>query len=183
MSLEYKRLKLLQLNKKICDDLDKKFLFTSVGFFFDEDILFLGINPGYPYNKFHLDNALKMKNIEDQAEREKFYVSLLEDIYIGKFIKKIAGKNSLFDVSYTNIVKVPVENNDMLKVKELLNIYRHYTDEQIEILKPKIIICLGKFIVNEYFNINMNFNEIRKINDYEIILLRHPAYYSRRIKL
>lgn len=98
------------------------------------------------------------------------------------------------DVYITNIIKDrPPENRDPLP--EEIEIYGPFLDRQIDIIKPKFIVTLGRFsmsyIMNK-FNLNEQSNLIGNIHgllfevnsNFKIIPLYHPAaaIYNQNLK-
>jgi len=172
MISEEKKNKLFELSKEIVNSMKDKGIFVSVGYFFTDQLLIVGINPGYPKTEKALRLALMMNDIEDPREREVFYYNILYNNYIGKYIKQITGDMS--KTSYTNLLKVPIEKDDLSKIGELIEKYRHFTDKQIEILKPKRILCFGRFVANYFGLKGIDYNVPTMINDVEYMMVKHP---------
>lgn len=98
------------------------------------------------------------------------------------------------DVYITNIVKDrPPENRDPLP--EEIEIYGPFLDRQIDIIKPKFIVTLGRFSMSyimDKFNLNKQSNLIGNIHglifeansSLKIIPLYHPAaaIYNQNLK-
>ncbi len=87
------------------------------------------------------------------------------------------------DVYITNIVKRrPPENRDP-NPKEI-EAYKAYLEKQLEIIKPKIVVSLGRFALN-YFFPYLKISEAQgKIIDYrfKILPIFHPAAAFRNKK-
>ena len=69
----------------------------------------------------------------------------------GDFLNELLGKIELKreDVFITNTCKCrPPENRDPLPEEKVA--CRHFLDQQLQIIKPKIIVCLGKHSVETY---------------------------------
>ncbi|PKM91854.1 hypothetical protein CVU82_01250 [Candidatus Falkowbacteria bacterium HGW-Falkowbacteria-1] len=81
------------------------------------------------------------------------------------------------DVYISNIVKRrPPENRDPLS--EEIEAYKPYLKEQIEIIKPKIIVTLGRFSMNYFIEkakISKDQGKTFKVGDYLIVPMFHPA--------
>lgn len=169
-----------KLSEEIVDKFIENNYFVSVGWFFSEKLLLLGINPGWPKRQYDIDMALKMNQERDVVKRQQIYFDIIKENYIGKYINQLV--SDIHKTSYTNIVKVPVINNDLRIVKEILPQHKPYCMKQIEILSPKLIICLGKFITTEFFGVNnINFNDSFMFNGIEVLLVHHPRYlFSKR---
>ncbi|HPT08600.1 MAG TPA: uracil-DNA glycosylase [bacterium] len=92
-----------------------------------------------------------------------------------KMIEEIGLARS--DVYITNIVKRrPPENRDPLP--EEIEVYKPYLQKQIDIIKPKIIVTLGRFSMNFFIptaKITRDQGKVFKINNYLIVPMFHPA--------
>lgn len=167
-----------RLSEEIIDKFIKDNYFVSVGWFNSDRVLILGINPGWPKRKHDIDMAMKMNNELDVIKRQQIYFDIMKENYIGRYISKLVG--DICDTSYTNIVKVPVMNNSLSAVKNILPLHKPYTMRQIELLSPGLIICLGKFVVKEFFGIdNINFNDDFVFNGIRVLLVHHPRWYFK----
>lgn len=111
------------------------------GYFSGETLVILQ-NPGVPATN-DIYNKLKMKN--EYINFQKNYKNAIQNCYMGKFISMI------FDdwekISITNIVKCPTKNNQMPNDHVIKNC-QSYIFEQINILKPKNILCIGSLSKN-----------------------------------
>lgn len=90
------------------------------------------------------------------------------------------------DVYITNIVKRrPPENRDPLP--EEIEAYRSCLKEQLEIIKPKIIVTLGRFALNYFIpdiKISQSQGRVFKLeNNLILIPMFHPAAALRGIKV
>jgi DNA polymerase len=94
------------------------------------------------------------------------------------------------DIYITNIVKDrPQKNRDPLP--EEIEIYGPFLDRQIEIIKPKVIVTLGRYAMNYIMNkyklnnemetIGKAHGKVYKVNEIDIVTLYHPcvAIYNR----
>ncbi|NGX63129.1 MAG: hypothetical protein KR126chlam6_00536 [Candidatus Anoxychlamydiales bacterium] len=96
----------------------------------------------------------------------------------------------------TNLVKChPLKNRDP-KIYEIEMCTKNYLDRQIDLIKPKIIITLGRFATKYLFKkFNLSFSKISKCHGksfeitinkkpLKIISMYHPAYalYNPKIK-
>ncbi|WP_456397544.1 uracil-DNA glycosylase [Desulfurobacterium sp.] len=87
-------------------------------------------------------------------------------------------------VYITNIVKCRPPNNRNPQPDEIKTCYP-YLEKQIEIIKPKVILCLGAFAARTVLNLpeKTPISKIRgqefKIKDYIVIPTFHPAYLLR----
>ena len=153
-------------NKQIYNSLIKDHPYLQLGFF-KGDILFIGQNPGMPFNQKTIQDTEKMKIGEIN------YEDLIKNSNIGIFLSKIINFDS---ISFTNIVKVPTINNE-LPSQQLIDIFWPITQKQIEIFKPKIIVCLGKFAGN-FFNLT-EFYKKKKENEINYVMFPHPSFLSK----
>ncbi len=89
------------------------------------------------------------------------------------------------EVYITNIVKRrPPENRDPLP--EEISAYKPYLTRQIRILKPKIIVALGRFSMNYFLpdaKISRDRGKVFKIGDILLVPLYHPAAALRSTSL
>ncbi|MDO8664915.1 MAG: uracil-DNA glycosylase [Candidatus Liptonbacteria bacterium] len=90
-------------------------------------------------------------------------------------IKSIGWKRE--DVYITNIVKRrPPENRDPLP--EEIEAYKPYLTRQIEVIDPKVIVCLGRFAMNYFLpeaKISRDHGRVLKIDGRIIFPVYHPA--------
>lgn len=133
----------------------------------DTQVLFIGEAPGFNENQQQrpfvgISGKLLRKNIVANGWKE-------EDVYI------------------TNIVKYrPPENRDPLPNE--IEFFKGFLDKQIEIIKPKIIVTLGRFSMYKFFGEGVSISKIhgmpRKIewNGQEILVfpMYHPAAALRQ---
>ncbi len=92
-----------------------------------------------------------------------------------KMIEEIGWKRE--DVFITNIVKRrPPMNRDPLP--EEISAYKPYLVRQIEIIRPKIIVTLGRFSMNYFLpdaKITRDEGKIFKVNSLIVVPMLHPA--------
>ncbi len=90
-------------------------------------------------------------------------------------IKSIGWKRE--QVYITNIVKRrPPDNRDPLP--EEIEAYKPYLTRQIEVIDPKVIVCLGRFAMNYFLpeaKISRDHGRVLKINERIIFPVYHPA--------
>lgn len=127
---------------------------------------------------------------EGSSEAEIFFIGeapgLKEDqlgrLFVGrsgqvlkKSIEGIGLKRE--DVYISNIVKRrPPENRDPSSGE--IEAYRSYLEEEIKIIKPKIIVTLGRFSMNYFIKeakVSKDQGRVFKVNDYLILPMFHPA--------
>lgn len=118
--------------------------------------------------------------------------SILEDeegrAFVGKsgeLLEKIVQNvlnAELNDFYYTNIIKCKTPNNRAAHGSELM-LCRDFLDQQIEIIKPKLIVALGSASFKALSGINDNIEELRgeilSCNQSHIIATFHPNYLLR----
>lgn len=94
---------------------------------------------------------------------------------LDKNLKKIGWKRE--DVYITNIVKRrPPENRD--PSPEEIAAYKPYLTRQIEIIKPKVVVPLGRFSMNYFLpeaKISRDQGKTFSMGDYLLIPMFHPA--------
>ncbi len=155
MKIQEKRKRMQKLEKDLLNRKNFEFLSEPVGLGFgypNAEYFFIGMNPN--------------KNIEFHGVRcFRPYSELCHrssEILI-PLLNKIFNKNYYI----TNLVKVPTKDN-----KEpsslLVKIFIKYLIQEIEIIKPKIIISLGNWVFKTLSN-----NKIKTIKIY------HPAAVTR----
>lgn len=103
----------------------------------------------------------------------------------GKWLNKFIELNGIKSYAITNVVKCRPPKNRKPTDIEIQNC-TPYLEKQIEILNPKMIICLGKTATSLFSFTNFHFkmkNMIEAENYLEGIPVRfmyHPAYYLRK---
>ncbi len=102
----------------------------------------------------------------------------------GKLLDKalLTAGLSRTEVYITNIVKRrPVDNRD--PNREELAAYRPYLDEELKIIKPLVVVSLGRFALN-YFLEDKKISEVQgkiiKLKDFTLLPIFHPAAAFRR---
>jgi uracil-DNA glycosylase family 4 len=95
--------------------------------------------------------------------------------FLEALLKSISLKRS--DVYICNVVKCrPPENRDPLPAE--ISACQHYLDRQIALIKPKIIVTLGRFSMAPYFpgeSISKVHGQARKRGDKVVVAMFHPA--------
>ncbi len=123
----------------------------------DSQVVFIGEAPGLEEDKqvrpfVGRSGQLLRKNIRDIGWKE-------EDVYI------------------TNIVKRrPPENRDPLPGE--IEAYKPYLTKQLEIIKPKIIVTLGRFSMNYFLpdaKISRDHGKIFRFDGFLVYPVYHPA--------
>ena len=118
-------------------------------------ILFLAQNPGYASASVHFPGEDKMWQLFQQFQNshsQSDYEDIMEHLYnfmrTWPIIQKLKLKErfnlELQDIAYFNVLKCKCNKGENISK----NFYRHClnttTQVQLEFLKPKVIICLGK---------------------------------------
>lgn len=156
-----KKEKLEELQQEIASDRSLP-LYGSANLVFgegdaDAEVMFIGEAPG-----FHEDRL--SRPFVGQAGK------LLDKLILG-----IGWKRE--DVYITNIVKRrPPQNRDPLP--EEIAAYKPLLDDQIQIIKPKVIAPLGRFSMNIFLpdaKISRDHGKPEYFGDYLIVPLYHPA--------
>ena len=163
--------KLLEYNQKIYgafrDELDD----FQLGFFNGNDVLIIGQNPGRTFNKKTREDTDKVMEAKTFEEFQREYEDLIKKSRIGKFIGNIVSDWN--NISFTNVVKVPTENNDVPSQQQI-DQFLPITKEQIDLLQPRVIVCLGKF-AGKCLGLT-KFNEFKE----NYIMVYHPSYSMRK---
>lgn len=134
----------------------------------DAEIMFVGEAPGFNEDKQGKPFVGQAGNILDQLL--KSIGMSREDIYV------------------TNILKCRPPGNRNPQEEEI-NSCAHYLDRQIELIKPKVICCLGNFAIKfilKKFNLDKEIQGVSKIHgkvlkvstldgQIKIIAMYHPA--------
>ncbi len=121
------------------------------------DIVFIGEGPGF---------------YEDQQARP--FVGPA-----GKFLDELLASIGLQreDVYICNVIKCRAPNNrDPLPGE--IGACKPWLDQQLEILKPRVIVTLGRFSMNRYFpgqSIGRIHGQPRRIDDVMVVPMYHPA--------
>ena len=101
------------------------------------------------------------------------YKELIKRSLIGKFLSNIIDLDS---ISFTNIVKIPTINNE-IPSKELSDIFWPITERQIELLKPELIVCLGKY-AGSFLGLDV-FYKKSKFKEIPTVMIPHPSAILR----
>ncbi|MDP3047333.1 MAG: uracil-DNA glycosylase [Chloroflexota bacterium] len=95
--------------------------------------------------------------------------------FLEALLKSIGRKRS--DVYICNVVKCrPPDNRDPLPAE--IGACKHYLDRQIALIKPKLIVTLGRFSMAPYFpgeSISKVHGQARKRGDQVVVAMFHPA--------
>lgn len=95
--------------------------------------------------------------------------------FLEALLKSIGLKRS--DVYICNVVKCrPPDNRDPLPAE--IGACKHYLDRQIALIKPKLIVTLGRFSMAPYFpgeSISKVHGQARKRGDQVVVAMFHPA--------
>ena len=108
------------------------------------------------------------------VEGKTSYEDLIKKSKMRAFLNDVM--NDWNDISFTNIVKIPTEDNTE-PTQEMVDEFMPITLKQIELLKPKTIVCLGKF-ASRQFGLE-NTWDTKRIGDIKYISFPHPSYLDR----
>jgi len=154
-------------------------------------ILFIGQSPGQPGQRHddgywagvhHYD-----KNLTVEELRKHYYQGLVR-CNIGVFIKFLMGEYGVTfdDIAFTNVVKCAIKNNNYPSEKTIA-FWAPYLSEQLGLLRPKLIVCLGR-LAKFFLGNSINFFETATqqlifgqhgFSAIAVLVLPHPAYISR----
>ncbi len=161
-----------EFNKTVYERMHKFYKHFQLGFFNSNLVLFIGQNPGKPFTDPQRAMITQLQEYDDYFKYEEAYTEQWKRSLFGDFIGRVI-KGYWNQISFTNLIKIPTQNNE-IPDKNLIDIFWPITQKQIEILQPKMIICLGKF-VGSFFDIH-HFYEFKN----NIVLFPHPAYVLRQ---
>lgn len=105
----------------------------------------------------------------------------------GKLLTRMIMKLGLKreDVYIANIVKCRPPYNRNPENDEIA-VCRSFVEKQIDIIKPKVIVCLGKVSANALLKVNIPISKLRgrffQFNDIPVMPTFHPAYLLRNSK-
>lgn len=156
-----------EYNEKIFQQLWTKEKNLQLGFFNGNRILFIGQNPGY-------SNTSRVAN--SFIEYQKRYYERIKKYPLGQYIEKIC-KADWDNISLTNVVKMPTINN-AIPDKKLIDFFRPITQKQIELLKPELIVCMGKVAGNE-FGLT-DFYKLQTYQNSKIMMILHHGFLTRQ---
>ena len=145
--------KLDKLNKRIidCDKCtDSCVINLPQPGYFCGDILFVLQNPGIPATDAVKAELMQRNNYRQFQDN---YKNTIQNCYMGKFINLIC--DDWTKISITNVVKCPTPKNVFPTGTVIANCVG-YLHKQIDLLSPKLIVCVGALsksvIVNRYTN-------------------------------
>jgi len=102
---------------------------------------------------------------------------------LSELLKEVGIKRD--EVYIANCLKCRPPNNRDPQESEL-NACRPFLDKQIDLIKPKVIVTLGRFSMMELLGRDKKISQCRgqlfKVNDYIVIPTYHPAYLLRNPK-
>lgn len=131
----------------------------------ESEVVFIGEAPGFN---------------EDQQKRP--FVGRAGQL-LRQCIRDIKWKEA--DVYITNIVKRrPPENRDPLP--EEISAYKPYLTRQLEIIKPKIVVALGRFSMNYFLpeaKISRDHGKIFRFDGFLLYPIYHPAAALRSTQM
>lgn len=132
----------------------------------DSDILFLGEAPG-----------------KDEDEQARVFCGRSGRLLNAWIIKELFMQRK--DVFVTNICKCRPPNNRDPKSEES-DVCRPFLERQIEIIKPKIIITLGRLAAihllnDDWFKITKHHGRWRKYKEIPVMPIYHPSYLLRQM--
>ena len=167
--------KLQQYNTKTFNALKQTYHDLQLGFFNDNLVLFVGQNPGAPFDNQSTQIEKTIISEKTFETYEKMYEKMIQQCRIGSVITKII-KNKWHQISLTNIVKIPTENNAR-PTQQLIDIFLPILQIQIQLLQPKLVILLGLF-AGKQFGLS-SFYQCRYIDNICYTMCPHPSYLLR----
>lgn len=167
---------LSEYNEATFKELRGEYPDVQLGFFNGNRILFIGQNPGRPYNNRTKQMTDKILANDDYLAFEEEYEMMLTQSRIGKYVEKLI--DSWEDVSFTNIVKVPTTLNEQPD-NELYELFFPVLLKQIEILQPHLIVCLGKY-AGAVFGLDEFYYARGYATDCIVCMYPHPSHLLRK---
>ena len=165
---------LQELNEKFYADNKDKYEFVHTGFFNNNHVLLLGMNPGNPWSEDMKNLVNDMSQTSDYHAREKKYERIIKHTKITDYISRLFGAN-WNHLSFTNVVKCPTGDNNEPS-NELTSEFLPFTQLQINLMNPNLVVCLGKW-VGKQFGL-FEFYDIKKIGNIFYMMIPHPSYYN-----
>lgn len=166
---------LKQFNNDVFQTYKPQYPLLQLGFFNDNLILFVGQNPGTPFDteSTYIEKAIIQEQTFDEYART--YEKMIKQCKIGYVISKII-KDKWHKISFTNIVKIPTTNNEKPS-DDMIQTFMPILDEQINLLQPKLVVLLGKFAGN-CFDL-YTFYSYSIIHNICFTMVPHPSYLLR----
>ena len=153
----------------------------------ERKIIFVGKNPGQPGKRHrdgywagehHLNRTLSIDCLREH------YFEGLKRCRVGKIVEELLRNNSLTlrdDIAYTNIVKCTTKDNASPRAP-LVNFWMPYPKKQLDLLKPRLIVCLGGFAAEKFRSEASRFETFHCQKPIEAAGLYLPHPSMRRIK-
>lgn len=168
--------KLKDYNEELFRELTPKFEHFQIGFFNGSKVLFVGQNPGMPFNEKTKAATDLVKSKTDFASFEKAYEQLIMGSIIGQYLGDVI-LDDWQGVSFTNIVKVATPDN-ATPSSDLYEYFFPILMRQINMLQPQVIACLGKY-AGSVFGLE-EFYYARRYQSSVVCMYPHPAYVLRQ---
>lgn len=180
-------------SQKECPGIWKNFKEGIVprGFYFQKipiKLLVVAKNPGHLLKKEreYYVNKNRIKLLENHFKFHKDYYSNFDDFkersntfhknlfrYISSFLD-LPKKEIYSQIAHTNLVKCSTKNEtEKLNKKSMMACFKKYLLEEIKILKPKVILALGKEVYNFLKKYQYEFN-------LPIVYIKHPSYFYKK---
>lgn len=129
---------------------------------------------------FFIDNVVSMS---DDSSNSYF------SAHVGEIFKNMIEKVLLLDIDdiyYTHLVKCRPYGSNLPSESEYASC-RHYLQNQLSIVQPKIIVTLGNTAYEKFTNDTTEFDKIRghviDYKDYILIPIQHPSFLLRNPSL
>jgi uracil-DNA glycosylase len=168
--------KLTEYNTQVFNALKDEFEHFQLGFFNGNKVLFIGQNPGRTFNTETKEATRKVLQLTEFKSFEREYETLIRNSKIGRYLDAVV-RSDWSDVSFTNAVKVATENNDEPSTEQY-EFFFPILMQQIDLLKPKVIACLGKY-AGSVFGLD-EFYLARRYKDSVVCMYPHPSYIMRK---
>lgn len=167
---------LKEYNSQLFKDLTPNFDHLQIGFFNGSKILFIGQNPGLPFDEKTTAATNFVKSKPDFETFEPAYEQLIMGSRIGQYLGDVI-LDDWQDISFTNIVKVATVDNGEPS-NELYEFFFPILMKQIDLLQPQVIACLGKY-AGSVFELE-EFYYARRYKSSVVCMYPHPSYILRQ---
>lgn len=162
-------------NTGVFEQLRNEYDHFQIGFFKGTDILFIGQNPGVPYDVKGMKDTAETQAQTTLESFEEHYFELIKSSKLGQYLGPTIDEE--WDrVSFTNVVKIATPANSSPS-KILYEMFFPILMQQIDLLQPKLIACLGKY-AGSVFALD-EFYYAKKYDKSVVCMYPHPAYVQR----
>jgi len=173
--VDHKNLDLQIFNCDKCSEAKKYRAYPMPGFYGSNcfnNVAIIAQNPGLP-------NEVQKQKTFTFDEIEQDYIEGVFKAPIGDFLNTLLDMH-VQDIFYSNVVKCAFPSGYQLN-SEVDNC-KEYLKSQLEIVKPRIVICIGALALHYFLpGVNLAKYSLKTIysTSWKIFPIYHPAYLSR----